>query len=326
MNEQPLDKNGESSPVAIVATIVVVGLVVVGIMGIIANSFSSQSPVSQSSFSASDSLTSTQSSQQTSQNSQQVVPHRAIPSTPTPTRKVLPSNTTNNQIITSPQSVPQQTPQISYSPAAVGADLAPRLAFITCDWYNQYGNVLFSKTSNGLLGPLGSNGSYFINTVLGGLIDTSYNDSVLAPSTCTISFPAGVSLYAGGYATFTVGRDALGNSPVIAPNMNIDFGQIAIKTPNGYVTTYARSENYCSARPSVNDSIAVFGWPTNGTGKTLTGSIIGTSGYYDTTNIVVPDGMQGSTAVSLSSGCTLGQINASGQIADMSQLSYLFGW
>lgn len=109
-------------------------------------------------------------------------------------------------------------------------------------------------------------------------------------------------------------------------NTSVDYAQVAIVNANNYLVYYAAKSNYCSTRPSVGDSIAVIGWPTGGAGRTLTGAITGTSGYYDTTNVSIPDGMQGSTAVSLSSGCIIGQINASGQIADFSQLAYLYGW
>jgi peptidoglycan hydrolase-like protein with peptidoglycan-binding domain len=227
---------------------------------------------------------------------------------------------------------PAPVPQSNYSASTLANNLAPQLAFITCDWYNRYGQVLFSQSSNGLLGPEGSNGNYFIDTVLGGVINTSYTGSVLAPSTCAISFPAGASLYAGGLSSFTVGSYTAGSyssalSPVIAPETNVDFAQVNITAPNTYVADYAKKINYCSTRPSVGDSIAVFGWPINSTYQTLTGVITGTSGYYDTTNIgALPNGMQGSTAVSLTDGCVIGQINSSGEIADIQALSYVLGW
>jgi hypothetical protein len=267
------------------------------------------------------------SSMQSDSENQIVTPQE----TPTPLpKKIIQNNITHNQT-TSPsqvaqQSFSQQPPQTSHSPNTIFATLSPQLAFVTCNWYNRYGNVLFSKSSNGLLGPPVPNGSYFITSVMGGVIDTAYIGSVLAPGSCTISFPAGTSLYAGGLSTFSVGLDSSGNSPVILPNPNIDFAQVAIKIQNGYVANYAQKINYCTARPSLNDSIAVFGWPINSSGQTLTGTVTGFSGYYDTTDISIPNGMQGSTVVSLTSGCVIGQINALGQIADTQALSYIYGF
>ncbi len=105
----------------------------------------------------------------------------------------------------------------------------------------------------------------------------------------------------------------------------IDFGQVVIKYGNNYLSTYAKPNNYCSSRPSVGDAVAVIGWPINSTSQTLSGTITGTSGYYDITNNSIPDGMQGSVAVSVTNGCILGQTNSSGQIADEGALMYVFG-
>ena len=134
--------------------------------------------------------------------------------------------------------------------------------------------------------------------------------------------PMGASLYAGGLSTFTVGLDSSGNSPVNVENPNVDFAQIKITAPNTYVADYARKVNYCSTRASVGDSVAISGWPPGGTNQIITGSVTGTSGYYDITNITVPDGMLGSVAVSLTNGCVVGQINASGQIAYLGVIIY----
>lgn len=206
------------------------------------------------------------------------------------------------------------------------AALSPRLAYITCNWYNRYGNILFSKTSNGLLGPRSSNGSYFVSTVQGGVIDTAYAGYMSAPSTCTISFPAGASLYGGGQSTLTTGSYGSGTSPVNIANQNIDFAQVSVNIPNNYLALYAKKTFNCSKRPVTGDAVQVLGWPAGVRGQTLTGAITGIFGYYDMTNIMVPDGMQGSTAVLSSSGCVLGQINASGQIVDYAQIAYLFAW
>jgi peptidoglycan hydrolase-like protein with peptidoglycan-binding domain len=244
-----------------------------------------------------------------------------------------PAPTTSNQENqNSTQNTPTQSVPIpqTYSASALYSELAPQLAFVTCDWYNRYGDVLFSQSSNGILNSYNNSSyaPYFISTVLGGVINTSYTGSVLAPATCDIQFPAGANLYAGGLSTFTVGSyattAAYGTSPIVANNINIDYAQINIATPNGYLTNYAKKINYCVTRPSVGDSVAVFGWPINSTNQTLTGVITGTSGYYDTTNIgAVPNGMQGSTAVSLTDGCVIGQMNSSGEIADTPALSYM---
>jgi hypothetical protein len=214
----------------------------------------------------------------------------------------------------------------SYSANTLAAQLSPRLATISCNWYNRYGAVLFSKTSNGILGIPAVNGSYFINTVLGGVIDTAWTGSAFAPSTCTVSFPGGSSLYAGGYSTFTTGSYYSATSPVSIANTNVDYAQVNVTTPNPYLATYAAKENFCSARPTVNEPIAVMGWASNGSGQVLSGQITGTNGYYDTINLSLPAGMQGSTAVSLAKGCIIGQINAVGQIADTTALSYVLGW
>lgn len=219
----------------------------------------------------------------------------------------------------------QTQTQQTYSAETLATQLGPQLAYITCYWYNQYGNILSFKTSNGLLGPKASNGSYFISTVLGGVMDTTYPRSSLAPGSCSIQFPAGVSLYAGGASSLDV-ESTYSTSPVSVGNTNIDFAQIIVNMPNRYLENYARKLNYCSERGSVGDLIAVIGWPTDSPSKTISGSITGTSGYYDLTNIFVPDGMQGSTVVSLTYGCVLGQINSSGQIADMQGLAYVLGF
>ncbi len=215
-----------------------------------------------------------------------------------------------------------------YFAGGLASDFAPRLAVINCGWYNRYGALWVSKTSNGLLGPMASNGDYFVNTVLGGVMDSSMSltNTPSAPESCTISFPAGASLYGGGYSTVTVGLTPSGNSPVDITKMSIDYAQIPINSANVYLSNYAQTENYCKTRPAVGGPIAIFGYPTGGALETLTGAITGTSGYYDTTSVSVPAGMLGSTAVSLSSGCVIGQINASGQIVDVTQLSYLMGW
>ena len=215
--------------------------------------------------------------------------------------------------------------QANYSASTLATELSSRLAFITCDWYSTRGGVLFTKSANGLLGPLSTEGNYFINTILDIAVDTSYAGYPIYPSSCSVSFPAGASLYAGGLSTFTLGFFGTTVPVVRISNMNVDFSQIIISQANNYLANYAQTNNYCSVRPSVGDSIAVFGWPISGAGQTLTGNITGTSGYFDTTNITVPNGMQGSTAVSLVNGCVIGQINSLGKIADQYQLSYLFG-
>jgi len=213
-----------------------------------------------------------------------------------------------------------------YSANTLFANLSPQLAYITCDWYNRYGAVLFSQDSNGLLiGPVNSN-TASVEADVGGVINTSYTGSVLAPGSCNIQFPAGASIYAGGLSTFTVGLDSSGNSPVNVENPNVDFAQIKITAPNTYVADYARKVNYCSTRASVGDSVAISGWPPGETNQIITGSVTGTSGYYDITNITVPDGMLGSVAVSLTNGCVIGQVNSLGQIADIQGLSYTIGF
>ena len=216
---------------------------------------------------------------------------------------------------------------INYSASALAAGLTPQLAYITCNWYNNYGDVLFSKTSDGLLGPETSNGTYFINTVLGGVLDTSYTGSPLYPSSCNISFPGGSSLYAGGYSIMTAGLYN-GTSPVSIPNINIDYAQVAINASNPYLVDYASKNNYCSSRASVSDPIAVIGYSSSNAANvtTWTGRITGTSGYFDMADVAVPDNMQGATVVSLARGCIIGQMNSSGDIADMEALRYLYGW
>lgn len=250
------------------------------------------------------------------QNSQQQIQQQQV------------SNQTQNQQKNNltPQPVIQPAPKTA---SEIYADISPRLAFIRCNWYNRYGSVLFSKSMNGLLGPLSTKGTYFINTVLGGVTDTQYAGYMIYPSTCDIQFPAGRSLYAGGLSTFTSGsynNYGTGLPPAGIANLNVDFAQIINMGSNNYLSTYARPVNYCLSRPLVGDSVVVFGWPESGTNQTLTGTITSTSGYYDNTNISIPNGMQGSTAISSSTGCVLGQINALGQIVDQGQLSYLFGF
>ncbi len=235
-----------------------------------------------------------------------------------------PKNTTN-AILPSTNSV---QPQNNYSANILATKLSPELAFFTCNYYNRYGNVLFSESGNGLLGQY-TGGNYFINTVLGAVTNTSYAGYQILPGSCTVSFPAGASLYGGGLSTFTVGSD-IGQSQIInlVSNAGIDFAQIMIDTSNNYLATHALTtnlQNYCSTRGSVGDSVVVVGWPPNSTSLMLTGNITSASGYYDSTNIAIPNGMQGSTAVSLTNGCILGQINSAGEIADQYQLSYMFG-
>ena len=215
-------------------------------------------------------------------------------------------------------------PKTNYSADKIASTLAPRLAVMSCGYYNKYGSILFTKTSNGLLGQY-TTGNYYINTVLGAVQDTSWAGYAILPGTCTVSFPSGASLYAGGLSTMTVGYFGGGAVVNLVSNAGIDFAQVMLGVGNNYLATYARTNNYCSSRPQNNEPIAVIGWPDNSTGKTLTGQVTGTSGYYDQTNITIPAGMQGSTAVSLANGCIIGQVNSSGQIADQYQLSYLFG-
>ena len=234
-------------------------------------------------------------------------------------------------IVLKPSIQTNQAPIIqpkTYSAETIYSEISPRLAYITCNWYNNYGAVLFSKTSNGLLGPMNADGSgYFINTVIGGVTDTKWTGSLLAPSSCTIQFPAGSSLYAGGYSTIVTGTNGAQAKPIISvSNINIDTAQVNINVANNYLLTYAQKNNYCLSRPLIGDSIAIFGWPINSTNKTLLGNITSTYGNYDTTNVSIPDGMQGSTVVSLKNGCILGQINSLGQILDIVQQTYLFGF
>jgi len=217
-----------------------------------------------------------------------------------------------------------QTQQTNYSAPNLASKLASQLAYITCDYYNRYGAVLFSQTSNGLLGKYTGSENYYVNTVLGAVQNTSYAGYAILPGSCNVQFPSGASLFAGGFSNITVNDEGTSQSPVNVPNNNIDFSQVVLP-PNNYVATYAQTENYCSSRPSVGDAVAVFGWPTNASFETLTGTVTGTSGYEDITNISVPAGMEGSTAVSTTNGCILGQINDIGEIADQSDLSYLFG-
>jgi len=318
MDEQPIKETGEkSSVVGIVITTIIVTLVVVGIAVAVSNS-SSQNSNSSNTVASSTQNQITNVAPATTQSAPQQAQatHKENYSQPAQ----IPTPTQNT--------ITQQAPaQQGYSASTLAAELGPQLAYITCNWYNNYGDVLFSQSSNGILGPAGSNGSYFITTVLGGISNTSYmGGSVIYPSSCSIQFPAGASLYSGGLSNFTVSRDSSGSGPVGVANPNVDFGQVIIKNPNAYVIDYARKVNYCSARSSIGDSIAVFGWPINSNNETLTGSITGISGYYDATNITVPNGMQGSTAVSLTNGCVIGQINSSGQIADIQGLSYVLGW
>lgn len=201
-------------------------------------------------------------------------------------------------------------------------NLAPSLAYITCDFDNRYGSVLFTQTANGLLGKYSQGSSYFVNTVLALAVNTSYAGYAIYPSACNVQFPSGTSLYAGGFANMNVSYSG-GQSPVNVPNTSVDFSQIVLPS-NTYVATYAHGVNYCTERPSVNDAIVVLGWNSSGNFQTLTGAITGTSGYYDLTNVSLQDGMQGSTVIS-SSGCVIGQINSAGEVVDQSALSYLFG-
>jgi len=158
--------------------------------------------------------------------------------------------------------------------------------------------------------------------VLYAVLNTSYAGYAIYPGSCNVQFPSGASLYAGGFANINVSYPG-GQSPVNVPNTNVDFSQVVLPS-NTYVATYAQKVNYCSQRPSVGDSTTVLGWPADGNFQNLTGTVTGTSGYYDLTNVTIPSGMEGSTAIS-SNGCVLGQINSSGQVVDQSALSYLFG-
>ncbi|MCX6715637.1 MAG: hypothetical protein NT077_01310 [Candidatus Taylorbacteria bacterium] len=248
----------------------------------------------------------------------------------TQTHTVSNQNPTKSNLDTgfNQNNVQTQTQQ-TYSAETLASDLAPRLAYVTCNWYNRYGSVLFTKSFNGLLGQYtssGGMGSYYINTVRDGITDTQWAGYLILPSSCDISFPSGASMYAGGLSTFSVGSSGGGDAVVnLVSNAGVDFGQVVIKYGNNYLATYAKTNNYCASRPSVGDAIAVIGWPINSTGQTLTGTVTGTSGYYDTTSISIPNGMQGSTAVSVTHGCILGQTNSAGQIADESALKYVFG-
>lgn len=304
--------------------ILIGGLAVVAIIAILVayfagqNSYNTTQPASTSQTTAATPATAPAA---------QAQPSVAQPETSAKTSQSLSGTAVNSsQPMTASTNQSQATQPPTYTSNTLTTEVYPRLAVITCGWYNTHGGLLFSQTSNGLLGPEATNGDYFVDTVLGGVMNTSYTGSPLPPSSCTVTFPDGASLYAGGFSTVTVGLTSAGISPVNVANENIDFAQVVITTPNTYLAYYAGKNIYCSTRPTAGDSIEVVGYETSSSGQVLTGAITGTSGYYDTTSIVVPDGMQGSTAVLLDPECIIGQINSSGQIADQQALNYLYGW
>jgi len=224
------------------------------------------------------------------------------------------------------QSTSQLQINTKYSTNTLFSNISSNMAFVTCSWYSRYGAVLFTKSFNGILAK-DTNGHYYINTGREGLVDTQWAGYPIYPTTCNIQFPAGTSLYGGGYSNFTTGSWNSGMSVAILGSGTVDFGQVAITVPNSYVISYAKSNNnYCLTRASIGESIAVLGWPINSTNKTLYGSITGLSSYYDNTNIALLDGMQGSVVVSLDRGCIIGHINSSGQVPDFSSLAYMLGW
>ena len=320
-----MEQNGDGIYGKWVALIIGLLFIIVFIWFTIANSSSQVADNSAPNTQSTSTITNVPNNQKTN------TPNQTAPPLSSQTQKSNNQNSTppklTSPITQNPTSQPAPA-QNSYSASTLAANLAPQLAFITCGWYSKYGGLLFSKSSNGLLGPAASNGpgNYFVTTVLGGVMDTSYTGSPLFPTSCSISFPAGASLYAGGLSTITVGSPISTNSVIGVDNVNVDFAQVIIALQNNYLANYARKINYCSTRESISDSIAVFGYPINSAGETLTGVITGTSGYYDTTNITIPNGMEGSTAVSLTNGCVIGQINSSGQIANIQGLSYVLGF
>ena len=103
------------------------------------------------------------------QNSQISNQQSSQPVQTSKTKKQTTQSSQPTKKITLPDTQTQQTQKNSYPADTLYENLSPRLAYITCYWYNKYRQVLFSKSSNGLLGPMSTTGSYFINTVLGGV-------------------------------------------------------------------------------------------------------------------------------------------------------------